>query len=259
MKYFPNVPNLNINADNFLDGFLGLRWLPSDHAKRQVADYERKVGNLLFRLWGKYTSGWVMYEIGRARPKQVDIKPSQFGPDYFPKDKNNAFTGPKDRDDWPDAMKRGTEGKTCLPETKKDDVPGTGQGVDVIISFDPDQFATSEGPGSLADEILLHELVHAMRDVGGKGTRCFGAPRGFNSDYEEFVAVVIANVYNSELGRPLRKNLEGYQPLQPELCSSQAFFDKFQQYLLPLRDVHQHLYTALKKATGIPFNPFTLM
>jgi hypothetical protein len=260
VKYFPNVPNLFINGDNFLDGFLGLRWFPSDDAKAKVAVYERQVADVLFGLWRRYTAGWVMYEIGCARPKTVQIMPPQFAPDFFPKDEINAYTGTVDNS-WMTAQKAGQEGKTCMAEKKSDRVEAKGGGADLIITFDPCHWtaAGSQGPGSAADLILFHELVHAMRYVRGQGTMCFGAPPGFDGKYEEFIGVVIANILCSETNRPLRRDLEGFRPLPANLATSQAFVAKYGDYLKPLCDAHKHLYGALKKATGIAFNPFTLL
>ncbi|MEI2773972.1 MAG: hypothetical protein V9G98_25745 [Candidatus Competibacter sp.] len=121
----------------------------------------------------------------------------------------DAKTGTKDSN-YVDASKRGTQGKTCLPEKKSDEVEGTGKGADAIIAFRPERWSGGtpkingrEGPGSAADEILIHELVHASRIVRGVRNSCFGAPRGWN-DYEEFVAITLCNVFSSENNRGLR-------------------------------------------------------
>ena len=268
MKYFPKVPNLFINADEFLNGFLGLNWFPSDSAKRQVDDYEKKVAALLFSLWGTYTSAWIMYEIGVASGKRVDIKPSEFAPDEFKKNASDgdlaAKTGTRDGD-YVNASKEGTPGRSCLPETKAERVQGTGKGADAIVAFQPERWSGgigkapgNQGPGSAADEILIHELVHASRLVRGYRNSCFGAPRGW-TDYEEFVAVVMCNVFSSETGRPLRFGHSGFQALPPAESTSAAFLAKYKDYLDPIKTDHPHLFGALKRAPGIPFNPFALM
>ncbi|HET9932427.1 MAG TPA: hypothetical protein VFQ35_17105, partial [Polyangiaceae bacterium] len=53
VKYFPRVPNIYINADGYLKGFLGLTWFPSGDAKAHVAQYERQVAAVLFNIWGR--------------------------------------------------------------------------------------------------------------------------------------------------------------------------------------------------------------
>src|SRR6202008_4640939 len=95
MKYFPHAPNLYINGDGYLKGFLGLDWLPSDAAKAQVDNYEKKVAALLFGMWKSYTASWVMWEITVARPKRVDIKPPEFAPDEFKENKSGSILPPR--------------------------------------------------------------------------------------------------------------------------------------------------------------------
>jgi hypothetical protein len=65
------------------------------------------------------------------------------------------------------------------------------------------------GPGTAADEILLHELVHCARHM-----KTWADPSLYNftgmgdgfENIEEFYAVLIANMYSSETGRPLRRD-----------------------------------------------------
>ena len=262
MKYFPNVTNLYINGDDYLKGFLGLDWLPSDHAKKQVDDYEKKVAALLFGLWKTYSSAWILYEIATANPKRVDIVPAEFAPDAF---KNNqsggdtsAKTGTKDNN-YVDATKRGEPGKMCLPETKSDRVAGTGSGASAVVAFQPEKWGGAEGPGSAADEILIHELVHANRIVRGVRNVCYGAPRDWN-DYEEFVAVTLCNVFSSETNRKLRFGHGfGFKELPADQSTSAGFLSKYKSYLEPIKQDHPHLFSALKRSPGIRFNPFALM
>jgi hypothetical protein len=58
------------------------------------------------------------------------------------------------------------------------------------------------GPGAMADEILAHELVHAMRNLGGdsKQVPLTGAMAGYENE-EEYFAVLVTNILTSELGR----------------------------------------------------------
>jgi hypothetical protein len=265
MKYFPNVPNIYINADGYLEGLFGLSWFRSEAAKAQVRNYEQKVADLL-GMWKSYTAAWVMWEITLARHKRVEITPSEFAPDELKQNRSGgdigAKTGTRDGS-YIDTAKAGTPGKTCLPERKSDEVMGTGKGADAVIAFKPEAWGVSrltskKGPGSAADEILVHELFHASRDVRGVRNSCFGAPSGWG-DYEEFLAVTMCNVFSSETKRPLRAYHLSFQPLPADLATSAAFLAKFKEYLEPVRSDHPHLFHALKKATGISFNPFTLM
>ncbi len=47
---------------------------------------------------------------------------------------------------------------------------------------------------------------------------------------------------------------------RPHICTDRPHDDaKFKDYLDPVRSDHPHLFGALKRATGISFNPFALM
>jgi hypothetical protein len=74
---------------------------------------------------------------------------------------------------------------------------GTGQGSDSAIHYTPVPKGTaSSGPGSLSDEILLHELVHTGRQV--KGIQNFEAIHNGAQNEEEYLAIIVTNVYLSE-------------------------------------------------------------
>jgi hypothetical protein len=95
---------------------------------------------------------------------------------------------------------------------------GTGRGSDTTIGFDPKQFDGSRGPGSRADEILLHELVHSLRSCQGLSDCERPDGIGGYDNVEEFYAVLLANIYMSEKKRsPLRADHQEYRPLaRPE-------------------------------------------
>jgi hypothetical protein len=56
-----------------------------------------------------------------------------------------------------------------------------------------------DGPASRPDEVLFHELVHACRELRGVLYRS-GVNGGFDNE-EEYLAVVIDNIYLSEKGQ----------------------------------------------------------
>ena len=267
MKYFPYVPNLKINGDGYLKGFLGLDWCPSSKAKAEVDSFEKKVGALLYGIWKSYTGYWVMSEINLARHKRVEIIPPEFAPDEIKQNTSggdpNAKTGPK-HGNYIDTAKAGTPGKTCSEEKPSEfKVKGTGEGADTVIAFKPEAWGAPAvaghlGPGSAADEILIHEIFHAVRDVRGITNICFGSPSGWG-DYEEFLAETLCNVFSSETKRPLRAYHAGFQALPADQATSASFLAKYKQYLDPVRSDHPHLFTALQRAPGISFNPFALM
>lgn len=88
-----------------------------------------------------------------------------------------------------------------------DDIKGTGTGAGTtsVILYDP---RDCDGrPGNCPDELLLHELVHAMR--AGRGVYLCARPDGIDAydNEEEFFAVLIANIYRAGLHRiPPRAN-----------------------------------------------------
>ncbi|WP_315836565.1 hypothetical protein [Bradyrhizobium prioriisuperbiae] len=71
------------------------------------------------------------------------------------------------------------------------------------------------GVGVGADEVLFHELVHASRAM--RGVRDFDDPPAMDEGYgdeEEFIAVVLSNIYLAEKGsRQLRANHQAFTPL----------------------------------------------
>ena len=272
--YFDKYPNIHVDADGYLKGAGGLSWFPSDDAKVTVALYENVVVSLVRQMARWYTGHWILSEIKLAREKKVVIMPPEFAPDRFfdspfnvpgfnPRTTRNSTTGLEDEDDYRYATKPGTQWNPkngCQPpEYVKQKDLALGGGADTIISFDP-ALAWNYGPGGAPDEVLLHELVHAMRFVRGQASRCrFDTPKGYAGDYEEFVAVVLANVYISETNRTLRRDHDAYVPLPAGLSTSQAFYAQYRGQLANLKGEHPQLYNALKQATGIRFNPFTLI
>ncbi|WP_315836475.1 hypothetical protein [Bradyrhizobium prioriisuperbiae] len=115
------------------------------------------------------------------------------------------------------------------PEGGTNPGSGTGGGSDVVLAFVAQDWDKPSAAASLraADETLLHELVHAMRQAQGlEDTIPLEAPfavlrKGSGSisslmsgeagpttkysqiynEYEEFVAIVITNIYRSEAQR----------------------------------------------------------
>jgi hypothetical protein len=107
-----------------------------------------------------------------------------------------------------------------------------------VVWFSPDGAGRStccapgRNAGALPQEILFHELVHAFRFVSGK--RSTGPkvrlPHGVNgfSGFEEFVAVLITNVFISDPTNPsksrLRRDSDNFGPLDTDLSDSFRYF-----------------------------------
>lgn len=84
-----------------------------------------------------------------------------------------------------------------------------------------------EGPFGLADEVLLHELIHAYRRIHERGitARDVIISDFYYTDYDEFVAILLTNIYRSAKGRHgLRKDHFDYlRPLPIWLHDNEQF------------------------------------
>ena len=154
---------------------------------------------------------------------------------------------------------------------------GDGGGSDVVVNFTPGMWVKSDvtaafgaanaaGPGVSKEEILLHEMIHGMRQMSGTA-RCAAVPDNPGMDtVEEFMAIVISNVYHSELHLPgLRADHKGFLPLSPDLADPHKFVDKDKdkatsnyQRLQQLKREHPTLCDNLKRVQA-NFNPFQLV
>jgi hypothetical protein len=139
------------------------------------------------------------------------------------------------------------------------------------MQFTPQDFQNPEGPtrpGDAADEALLHELVHAMLHLFGlsnTSTEGFVPPPRPDQDYqgpsplEDLYAIVIANIYRSENGRPglRRDHQENVQtpPLPLDLRDPAKFADLWRPQLKRLRDNMPYLFRTIA-AVPCLFNPF---
>ena len=88
---------------------------------------------------------------------------------------------------------------------------GDGRGSSCTLHFNPDLFsgAASAEPAFAADEVLYHELVHACRYVNGK-MDAIPMDKHY-TDAEEFLAIMLTNIYMSEKGQTkLRGGHQGY-------------------------------------------------
>ena len=87
------------------------------------------------------------------------------------------------------------------------------------VSFSPQDFngvSACYGPGSAGTsphQVFYHELIHALRSAAGSlGT--------FNQPGEEGTAIMFANIFSSEINRPLRRDMFGSVPV---VMSSEDF------------------------------------
>ena len=146
-------------------------------------------------LVGKPQTGKaVLAEITSAKSLHLTITP--FHSDD-PDATNAEAVGDKDEDATPLGFEVRNEDGIKLPGKGL----GTGTGTSSTIDYTPGMWGPSgtahaQGPGSLADEILCHELVHAGRQM--KGVQHNRRVSDFYQNEEEYVAVVVTNIYMSE-------------------------------------------------------------
>ena len=153
--------------------------------------WEALVLNLLQQLAKSNTGLCVLFDL------HVSIHFVRIVP--YPKTDKNADATPTD---WNSASypKRQVyfgdgKAKTTAPRN------GTGIGSNVIVEYTPWRFAAvHQAP------FLLHELEHAAEEAHGK---LFPHPLGWSFDTAaEFDAILVENIYRSEIGLPLRRDHE---------------------------------------------------
>jgi hypothetical protein len=109
--------------------------------------------------------------------------------------------------DIPDAFARGMP--LYLSAAKGS---GTGKGANVMIAYSPELWLAPDrpkAPGVDPDEVLFHELVHASRQL--RGVMLMSPLTGGWGNEEEYLAIIITNLYLSEKDKSLRAR-SGGQP-----------------------------------------------
>jgi hypothetical protein len=182
---------------------------------------------------------------------------------------------------WPAKMDNGEyqgarwfAGHPDDPATRKVDeretaVRGTGTGVGsaVTLKYTPSIYGQSwcypEGTyGSKSDEVLFHEMVHALRYMQGKYNQIpTGDPFHGYKDEEEFLAITATNVYMSAKGVDndgLRGGHDGHYALQPPLNTSAGFLaDPTNRKLMNIyRLLWADAFFGLAGVSQAQFNPF---
>ena len=91
----------------------------------------------------------------------------------------------------------------------------------------PSIYAQNMGP----DDILLHELVHSLREMHGQLTLYPTRTKGYDNE-DEFFAILVQNIYASEKGITiLRRDHHGGSAIQRALSTSEGFLGKGQRPL----------------------------
>lgn len=196
----------NIYLDSLMDGQLRAD-LSSVEWQREVL----KQLTILFERPPVKTSQAVLRAIN-ATKKKITIVPGPRGLGNFP-DAGTTPDSPRDATDkgLPVLVCSGADvGNPAAP-------PGTGTGLgsDSRVEYTPQDYIAAKRPDGIdfnpwmPDEVLLHELVHGLRQARGR-LRCVAMPntpelRDSNQLYdnvEEFLAILIENIYRSEKEYP---------------------------------------------------------
>jgi hypothetical protein len=200
----------------FLDNSLAVD--RSDITEQSWRDGIEYILSCLYSYQPCTTSRSVLHAISRSG-RTVTIMPEKQSRFSSGRITPNATTTPTDDTAASAAGKQSEQGSI-----------GVGGGSDVIITFNSQDFESPSSSKSLdaADEVLLHELVHAVRQVkgfednaplvapieilrrgeGAETAQRLGTtspPHKYTQIYhniEEFCAILITNIYRSENGRP---------------------------------------------------------
>jgi hypothetical protein len=155
-------------------------------------DYLRDIPKLLDKVRWSRTGKPLFREITARGDKEVLIVP-------FQKDEQNAEVI-VDPEHTEDALVLGypqRDAKTGMEfEGAK---PGTGKGTDPTVLFTPGMWKGEQGPATFADEVLFHELVHASRII--RGVQYLQHVDHDYDNREEYIAVVLTNIYLAEKGQ----------------------------------------------------------
>ncbi len=191
-----------------------------------------------------------------------------------------AITRPKDH---LTSAPKGTGGKTSDRRNKlylgKDDDPdtddderydaanpsqvATGGGSNTLLYFTPGEWGKSGCDSgcvaSAPDEVFLHELVHAQRDMQGVANPVPTLDANYKNE-EEFLAIVVANVYiSAKGGTQFRATYRTCQALWSPLNTSKGFVDdRNNSWLLTQHAFSEWrpVFGALASLKAPKFNPF---
>jgi hypothetical protein len=235
-----NCPNIIIDGDPSREAV-------AHDAALAAVRYEEDVCRQIARIEGTRVGAAVIEAIRLLRQRKLRIVP-------FEGDIPQAVELPDSRRD---ATLRGQPaivgaknetGHILTDEDTGEPVLGTGAGSDAGIAYTATKFLHDRlvltwrlqrqrekgrrprgekfcGPGDDADEYLLHEMVHGLRDMAGVSQARPLAGKSIRYDNEEeFFAILITNIYMSEKGeRLLRRDHHGHYPLGKDQDTSREF------------------------------------
>jgi hypothetical protein len=254
--------NIGVDGHEYIEGFLGLDWFPSAQAKLNMQRYEGLVAAQLVKIGQSAVGHWILRFINTVSSKNVVIKPWVPNPVPGHEEENKIHNPYAAFDDNTKATRGGDMYGTDLSAgSSTKTIWGVGGGTNVTLRYSPWFLPYGDKlPGYASDELLLHELVHALNGAMGLYTPVgHGAEKNFDMP-DEFMAIVVTNLYSSQNGRPLRRDHHGHAYLDTDLCDSEAFYKRYPQ---AIQDICSDYPEVVKiyagwDATFVPFNPFRL-
>jgi hypothetical protein len=165
---------------------------------------------------------------------------------------------------------KGNEDNLLTPNDERYDLQppgykGSGDGSDATIYFSSDIYNPQSNCetgviATAADEILFHEMIHALREMQAvrNAVPTEDSVRKYDNE-EEFLAIVATNVYISASGGiKLRADHDGHFELKPPLNTSAGFLtDPGNLKLMKLhRLMWAPTFLALAHVITAKFNPF---
>ena len=149
----------------------------------------------------------------------------------------------------PTDIKAGSPATKSILTTSMDGMPDkvnnawtAGDGTDSIINYTPHMFDSDQhgsgtsgihGPALETDEVLFHELVHAARTIHGWDSSSEKVNKGYTNE-EEYLAIVVSNVYLSEKGK---RNYRAGHDNRAVLPDPEGFLNNAQNVNLSPRDL----------------------
>jgi hypothetical protein len=252
--------NIATDGHEYVEGFLGLDWFPSAAAKGNRDRYESLVEATLARIAKSAVGYWILWQINSVSSKKITIKPWRPSPDPNRVRENEIHNPYALFDDNVKATREGDMFSTDLsPGSSTKTVWGKGGGSDVTIRFSSWYTASDDKrPAYAPEELLLHELVHGLNGIRGIYTTVgHGAERFFDTP-DEFVAIVLTNLFSSQLRRPLRRDHSAHEELDNDLQDSQIFYDRYRAAVESIVSDYPNLtgIYASWDVSFLPFNPF---
>jgi hypothetical protein len=178
-----------------------------DHLKRRyLADkdnYKRQIVGLLKQIKNYPTGRALLGQFANGRPSFTRIRP-------YNRDDPNALALPNDFEQLKYIVARGARLSDDPKNSYQYKVVGKGGGANCNIWFSPEVAEAlrnrirkahhGHAPAMATDEVLYHELVHASRMIAGVWN---STPADhWYQNAEEYLAVILTNIYVSDKGGP---------------------------------------------------------